>query len=943
MREQKIIRRKHRFVNGTKGVISLFMAMLLVPATILTGSLVSAARINSAVAIFDEALCNASNSTLGTYDTFLRQRFGLLAMSQDISGKSDTLNQYTVSDLISETFSYYMEQNLGILSNTYITSETSSTGVYPLADQDILLSQVLEYSKYSVPTKLVSDGLEIEDLINSLVKSLPGAGYFSLITAGINTADSMVTLGIEFENLKTSITEQVNADSGYVNAYNTFSSKVSSYIDTKAEMEIKIPELESKVSTLETELAYLKASAGEEEMTDDITQKETELQDAKTELQTTKTSYENKLDTLKTEVSSSKMAYSQAITALSDKLGGAKNALVGVQEAILSVGNSLVSTATEAAGVAVNDTKKENTDKIKELEEKKSKETDENKIKEIQTQIDDLNKKNVDISNQGEIIKANGKGAKAAIDSAKTSISEFDPIIYNTIIEKLTTVKTNVDAYDATTISTKVSEPTYYCTVGDILTLETVLAAEANIVSECVKASAWAVIKQVIAFIEALFKISVIYDPNLAAVIDTDYYKNTYNGLPADKDRVANPLNYGEDGDAELSEQYKQLLGFYDADGIYETEDIDVIAIVGDIITNLGIISAGITSMMSLVGVLFLGQTLKNIMNACESIINDMKLVISSFSNIAKTVGNKVLLSGYINYMTSNRTTYSGEALTGAKFNLRGQEGSESEEAKLIGGFSELIALVTSVGKMATGGTEKCFVGAETEYILFGSASEIVNQTAMFVNIFIIRALLNIPSVMTNPEVQSIAACFTVGAPVVWLVYCLVEGLADSVIIVNGGDVPLVKNLVYLTPSGLNALMSKFTKLKLSSEQMDSVKIGFLDAIGASDYADPQAAFGTSADTKEKDLLNMDYSKMLFVMTTLGTSRANMVRRLSNIVQMEAVENIINKTGKDDAMFDLDYSYTYIRTEGNFTTNEFIKMSETGLLTAKKRIVYRGY
>ena len=101
MEKKNRIHRKYKYINGTKGVISLFMAMLLVPATILTGSLVSAARINSAVAIFDEALCNASNSTLGTYDTFLRQRFGLLAMSQNVSADAGGLNQYTVSDLIS--------------------------------------------------------------------------------------------------------------------------------------------------------------------------------------------------------------------------------------------------------------------------------------------------------------------------------------------------------------------------------------------------------------------------------------------------------------------------------------------------------------------------------------------------------------------------------------------------------------------------------------------------------------------------------------------------------------------------------------------------------------------------------------------------------------------------------------------------------------------------
>ena len=87
----------HRYINGTKGVISLFLAILMVPFATIAGSLVNAARINSAIAVFDEALCNASNSTLGTYDEFLRKRFGMLAMSQNTASYG---SGYTAQDLI---------------------------------------------------------------------------------------------------------------------------------------------------------------------------------------------------------------------------------------------------------------------------------------------------------------------------------------------------------------------------------------------------------------------------------------------------------------------------------------------------------------------------------------------------------------------------------------------------------------------------------------------------------------------------------------------------------------------------------------------------------------------------------------------------------------------------------------------------------------------------
>ena len=55
--------RKKR-INGTRGVISLFLAILMLPFVSVGGALLNAARVNSAVAVFDEALCNASDSTL---------------------------------------------------------------------------------------------------------------------------------------------------------------------------------------------------------------------------------------------------------------------------------------------------------------------------------------------------------------------------------------------------------------------------------------------------------------------------------------------------------------------------------------------------------------------------------------------------------------------------------------------------------------------------------------------------------------------------------------------------------------------------------------------------------------------------------------------------------------------------------------------------------------
>ena len=188
--------KQYRFINGTKGVISLFLACLLVPFTTLACALLTAARINSAVAIFDEALCNASNSTLGTYDSFLRKRFGLLAMEQNTSGKAAIGgNPYSVDDLINDTFNEFLKENLKTLSNTYITSQAEAKGVYSLADTDVLLAQILEYSKYSVPTKMLTDGLDLDDLaryVDSFFES--GFAITDFISSLLGSFGSIITL-----------------------------------------------------------------------------------------------------------------------------------------------------------------------------------------------------------------------------------------------------------------------------------------------------------------------------------------------------------------------------------------------------------------------------------------------------------------------------------------------------------------------------------------------------------------------------------------------------------------------------------------------------------------------------------------------------------------------------------------------------------------------------
>ena len=140
--------RKHKWINGTKGAISLLLAMLLLPFYSLAAVLVENMRYQSAVRTLDEVLGTASVSSLSKYDKYLKDRFGLLAVEQ-----GDSEGALTDSTL------FYLEKNQLIDIAGIDMDRVSATGMYPLADTRVLRHQVEEYSKILVPSKLAADGL----------------------------------------------------------------------------------------------------------------------------------------------------------------------------------------------------------------------------------------------------------------------------------------------------------------------------------------------------------------------------------------------------------------------------------------------------------------------------------------------------------------------------------------------------------------------------------------------------------------------------------------------------------------------------------------------------------------------------------------------------------------------------------------------------------------
>lgn len=970
----------HRYINGTKGVISLFLAILMVPFATIAGSLVNAARINSAVAIFDEALCNASNSTLGTYDEFLRKRFGMLAMSQNTASHG---SGYTAQDLISETFEFYMEQNLGALSNTYTNFDVSATGVYPLADTDVLLSQVMEASKYTVPAKLVIDGLSLDDLLSNLTDSLSlASSIFGTLSAGASMADKFSACEEKLNDLSTKITSSETARGEYDTAYNEFVSAVNAYnalideINQKlAEKQTAVNNAETKVSQCQTTLdaeaekipEILKAIKDMEDEKDangnkiDNTEKIKEykethkdemaayntaleaLNSAKSELSSVQTTLDNVISSYSGSLSEKRTAVTNAKSTYVTKIGNFASALQSTGEAVIAAQSSISSAINSGVSLAGNITstiyegqKQGINNQIKDMENSRdaAEERGDNTAKYLwQDEIDNANAKKTEIGNENKVASAYNSANSIAIDSLETFTSENYQGLYADAYGRLITLKSNVQSYvirtDSTTRLSNASS--YYETISQILSAGDVNKLEENLGQEVAGSSFIALVKAVVGFVKAIFTLTAWYDPELSANIDANNY-SSIGGLPSTKDR-SDGSQYSlksefADVDQQKSDHYKELLGEYSNNP----------AVAGSA-TTISNVMDSITNSINTISTLNWDdwtKILSNLKTLATEIGNIVTSVISFIANLVEIVTNaitqKILLSGYIAYNIPNRTTYTGKALTGAGYSLPNINSTHQGYA---------------------------FYGAETEYIIHGSLSETDNQTSLFNTIYLLRLVLNIAGVATNGEVATLAgeagaATFGIGTVVVYILYFIAEPFVDTLILVNSGSIPIIKTKVYLTPSGIPDLISAFFKLSLTEAQKNTayqkvVKVAsvgqasdqfaenYADAI-SSGISDPDLNAGGNAFTESWDF---DYTKTLILIMTLFTNTDKMVSRLADIVQMEGSYDAVNRI--DRYTFNLDQSYTYLRATGTFEANEFIKISNGTGLNSKERVVYRGY
>ena len=987
----------HKYVNGTKGVISLFLAILMMPFVTIAGVLVNAGRINSAVAIFDEALCNASNSTLGTYDEFLRNRFGLMAFSQNVSDGGSKYGavskNYSVDSLLGDVFTYYMRENLGTLSNTYSDATYEVTGLYPLADEDILLPAVLDASKYTIPTKAAIDWFSLDDLLKKLTKGLDVLGTIAGTSGSVADTVTAVDAYNEAEKmLREKVTAADKAETAYINAYNAFASAASAFnalvnsiyeadaawsywqgqVNTLSEQN---KELISKIEALKARVEWLEDDVDEDGNTivhtdtdgNEIFGNELEYEITVVKEEIEKLEYDNEgklkeynyavdqrdtwkktynalvgqFSTKRQAVIDAKddpdtgyyvkiVAFRDAVSAVGSAVVDFQNEATNVVNKSLSAVGSIVSTTYTISNDSKSDLKNELVEENKRYDQKMNEYVGNssyttNYYNMKQENISAMNGIDNDILNQ----KNQSTLVKEGVDAVKDATSELSKFAeenykdtYRGIFDKLNDLAVDVSNKMIPSGYSTMTYEELYINIDMPVTIENIDKIVEEIENSITDNLGWKVLKAVVSFLRALFEISFTYEYDLTATVNNSLY-SANGGLPSKIDRTKHTLisPYDQE-DAALSQHYKDILNAYSSTTVYSDNNsignifeqlMEDVKTLSDLMDNFKLSKAGKIGNVAL--------RILNLLVSCK--LSDL------IADMEKSMYSKFLLVGYISYNTANRTTYSGSALTGQRYNL----------PKVSDGEGYL------------------FSGAETEYIYNGGMNEKTNQEKTFSSMWIMRSILEIAPVVSNTTVQSLATAVSavplVGPILMVLVYLLfivAEGFVSTVILANGGQITMAKYFVYITPGGINKLIDALFSLKLDSAMKKTLyeKAGGCVEKMASDVSVPRYD-DYVADDKSTikeigmwEVFSWDYTKTMQILLLLFRSSDTMVERLADIIQMESTYyGKHNDIGTYD--FNLDNSYTYLRAAGSFESTLFMKLSDETGLTSTKRIVYKGY
>ena len=282
----------NRYINGTKGAISILLVIAVSPLLTIALLLVESARYQSAVELIKEVNNSSAFSTLADYDSHLESRFGVFAVDQTKD--------------VDKSFDTYMAYNDDLIGKGITVTATTALGAYPLSYSEVLKKQIMEYGALSVTTEVLTEGLDIDKLLKKLREAL----NLKDLSTEIENLQAGMDIATEVEKIIESLIKLPDQYSTYQTAYDNY---WSAYDD-----------LEESLLDLSEELADAEENLKEDETHDAIYEKwavKNALSDASKKMGT----YKTRAETLKKSINDVRTSITTLSTAAKNLPGKIKS------------------------------------------------------------------------------------------------------------------------------------------------------------------------------------------------------------------------------------------------------------------------------------------------------------------------------------------------------------------------------------------------------------------------------------------------------------------------------------------------------------------------------------------------------------------------------------------------------------------------------------------
>jgi len=151
-----------KFLKNTKGAVTVFVTLLLIPAMLISGTAVDLARLHTARSIVQDANQLAANTVLTQYNSLLHDLYAIFGIAKDDPILGKLLDDYISISVFGEP---QTDRGLGTLQLFYGSDISMEEPYFPdgknLRNPDVLRRQIEEYMKFRGPVIIVKEFLEL--------------------------------------------------------------------------------------------------------------------------------------------------------------------------------------------------------------------------------------------------------------------------------------------------------------------------------------------------------------------------------------------------------------------------------------------------------------------------------------------------------------------------------------------------------------------------------------------------------------------------------------------------------------------------------------------------------------------------------------------------------------------------------------------------------------